>query len=277
MSTDESKRKGYEIADAPALPVAVGIGVLIALMFAGFVGGKIFEAIFEATEVRSRPAPEPMMVKEEVKGPLLQAHPEVELADYRREQHKILYSSDYEWVDKENKKVRIPIEDAIVLVAQKGLPVWEPVVAKIPGAEVPPEESPDEASAEDVLSSTTEASDGLPVVPSSAPAAELGSYGVTTPASLSVSSPASAPASAPTHVAISQPAEHAASLPASAPSSLPASAPASLPVSSPSSLPSEPKASESSEADSKDEHALATPSSGSPDGESVPVHSGTEP
>lgn len=130
MLTDESKRKGYEVSDAPASPAAIGMFILVGLMFAGFVGGKIFQIIFEATEVKSRPAAGPLVVREEVDGPLVQAYPAAELRAYKAEQARKLRT--YGWVDRSTGVVRIPVDRAMELIARDGLPTWEPIVAKLP-------------------------------------------------------------------------------------------------------------------------------------------------
>jgi hypothetical protein len=128
--SDDAMRSGYETSDAPTSPAVIGLVVLVALMLVGFIGGKVFEQIFEATEVRSREAPEPLSIREEVEGPKLQAHPEVELEAYlARERRKL---STYGWVDRSRGVVRIPIERAMELIVRDGLPKWEPVEAKLP-------------------------------------------------------------------------------------------------------------------------------------------------
>lgn len=128
---EASKKAGYELSDAPASPVAVAIAALIVLMVMGFIGGELFRYVFEATEVKSRPQPNLELVqREQVEGPLLQAHPEVELEGYLARQQRKLQS--YAWVDEANDRVRIPIERAIQLVARDGFPTWEVVNAKLP-------------------------------------------------------------------------------------------------------------------------------------------------
>ncbi|MEL6184303.1 MAG: hypothetical protein AAFU79_06740 [Myxococcota bacterium] len=142
--SEESKAAGYEVTDAQPSPVVVGMLVLVVLMFSGFVGGKVFEDIFEATEVRSRPAVGPLEIREKVSGPLLQPHPEVELEDYLEAQKRKL--SSYAWVDRDQGKVQVPIERAMQLVAEKGLPTWKPVDAKLPEKKAAPAPAPVETS-----------------------------------------------------------------------------------------------------------------------------------
>lgn len=131
MST-EPRPKGYEESDVPPSPVVVAIASLVALMLAGFFGGWLFQAVFEATEVKTRPEPNPLSQREPVQGPLLQAHPEVELEAYLEEQRTIL--SSYAWVDRAQGVVRIPVERAMEIIARDGFPKWAPVTAKLPEA-----------------------------------------------------------------------------------------------------------------------------------------------
>lgn len=131
---------GYETTDAPTPPAVIGMVVLVALMVIGFVGGKVFEEIFTATEVKSRPEPSPLAVREEVSGPKLQAHPEVQLEAYLESERQKLAS--YGWVDRSRGIVRIPIEVAMDIVARDGLPKWEPVDAKLPEPTPEPVEAP---------------------------------------------------------------------------------------------------------------------------------------
>lgn len=52
--------------------------------------------------------------------PQLQAHPDTDLQDYLKEQHQLLDS--YGWVDRKNGVVRIPIQRAMTILLQQGLP-----------------------------------------------------------------------------------------------------------------------------------------------------------
>lgn len=137
MATDESKKKGYEVRDAPASPVAIGLALLVGLMVAGFIGGQIFQDIFEVTEVKTRPAPEPLAEREIVEGPRLQAHPVTQISAYLHAERERLRS--YGWVDRSAGVVRIPIERAMKLVLINGLPEWDPVEARMPEAPPAPE------------------------------------------------------------------------------------------------------------------------------------------
>ena len=55
-------------------------------------------------------------------APRLQARPEVELAEFRAQEDAILGS--YAWVEKDRGLVRIPVEEAMRIVAERGMPTF---------------------------------------------------------------------------------------------------------------------------------------------------------
>jgi len=55
-------------------------------------------------------------------GPRLQATPELELAEVRAQEDAIL--SSYAWVEKDRGVARIPIDEAMRIVAERGLPTF---------------------------------------------------------------------------------------------------------------------------------------------------------
>jgi len=58
---------------------------------------------------------------------VLQANPAVDMQRFReQEQRKV---STYGWVDERRGIVRIPVERAMEMVAQRGLPQWQPAPA----------------------------------------------------------------------------------------------------------------------------------------------------
>lgn len=86
---------------------------LMRLMYVGF-------AKFEAAQ---QPLPPIMQTDANRQPPLprLQELPAVDLFEYRREDDRVLRS--YGWVDPTRGIVRIPIEEAMRLTLQRGLPV----------------------------------------------------------------------------------------------------------------------------------------------------------
>ena len=87
--------------------------------------------VFVAQEAARQPPPPIMKPDAAVLAPpppLLQTAPAQDLAQFRAQEDAVLAS--YGWMDKEQKVVRIPIEEAMKLVAERGLPV--PVVSPAP-------------------------------------------------------------------------------------------------------------------------------------------------
>ena len=59
-------------------------------------------------------------VQEQAGAPLLQAHPTVEVEDYEAKQQQAL--NTFGWIDKTTDTVRLPIQHAMKLVVEEGLP-----------------------------------------------------------------------------------------------------------------------------------------------------------
>jgi hypothetical protein len=76
---------------------------------------------------RDQPERSPLAITEEPPAPVLQAVPSLELGEYRRQQRKLL--DEYQWIDKQQQIVRIPIDEATRLIAERGLPKAPPAPA----------------------------------------------------------------------------------------------------------------------------------------------------
>jgi hypothetical protein len=114
-----------------------------------------------ATVVPSQVAPGRILPPE----PRLQASPPIELKAFREKEEAVL--TTYGWVDKSEQKARIPVERALELVAERGLPyhkAGEPLPV-LPPAPLPAPK-PAAPGAEPVASSAAQ-----PVPPIQAPAA----------------------------------------------------------------------------------------------------------
>ena len=84
-----------------------------------------------------QPERSPLAITEEPPAPVLQAVPSLELGEYRRQQRKLL--DEYQWIDKQQQIVRIPIEEATRLVAERGLPkVPKPAPVAAPAEQAKP-------------------------------------------------------------------------------------------------------------------------------------------
>src|SRR5580658_1557757 len=102
---------------------AFGIGLLLSCIVVVFAMWAMFDFFFAREDAKNADNPASLMMKDQNKlppEPRLQAEPKVELKDLRADEEAIL--SSYGWVDPNKGIVRIPIDQAIDIVAQKGLP-----------------------------------------------------------------------------------------------------------------------------------------------------------
>ena len=102
--------------------LSFGVGLIVVGFFVAFIVWVLFR-YFDSREAH-RVAPEyPLAAtqeKREPPEPKLQVGPREDLEELRRQEDQILDS--YGWVDKNAGVARIPIEEAMKLVVQRGLP-----------------------------------------------------------------------------------------------------------------------------------------------------------
>lgn len=118
----EDLAAGHETSDANVRAIlGVGVGLLIVLGIA-FVAITLLVGSYAGQPLALNrlpglaPQPTPILPPE----PRLQVEPGQELRQYLAQQEQRLHS--YGWVDRQAGVVRIPIERAIDLLAQRGLP-----------------------------------------------------------------------------------------------------------------------------------------------------------
>ncbi len=120
---------GYEKSDLPVKTITVALVLVGALMVLGLaVSVGVFNLLWERGAPRTPPAPP------QVKGgeadlrrePPLQVQAPKDLAAMRAEENKIL--TTYGWTDREAGRVRIPIDRAMALLLERGLPAPAPPV-----------------------------------------------------------------------------------------------------------------------------------------------------
>ena len=102
---------------------AFGIGLLLGCIVVVFAMWAMFDFLFAREDAKNETNAAASMMKERPKlppEPRLQAEPKVELKDLRADEDAILNS--YGWIDPNKGIVRIPIDQAIDIVTQKGLP-----------------------------------------------------------------------------------------------------------------------------------------------------------
>jgi hypothetical protein len=102
-----------------------GVGILVVMVVTAFATKPLYDLLAERETATQPPAAyeadaDPTLL--EPPGPRLQVRPEIELAAFRAQEDAIL--SSYAWVDKEQGIVRIPVEEAMRLVVERGMPVF---------------------------------------------------------------------------------------------------------------------------------------------------------
>jgi hypothetical protein len=119
-SPEPPDRVGHETCDASPFYVglfALGLVVMIALVLP--LLGWILRR-FEAEACQADPLQSPLAGDQIPPEPRLQSAPDADLVRLRREEEHRL--SSYGWIDPRERLVRIPIERAIEILAERGLP-----------------------------------------------------------------------------------------------------------------------------------------------------------
>lgn len=120
--TDYLRELGYETRDIDLRTIIIWLAGL-------FIGGGVIAFItlgvywlFVEQEVKPGAGTQLVNVRKlPPEGyPRIQAHPKEEIGDFRHEEDERVYN--YAWKDKQKGIVRIPVDKAIDLVLQKGLP-----------------------------------------------------------------------------------------------------------------------------------------------------------
>src|SRR5665213_3563651 len=102
---------------------AFGIGLLLCCIVVVFAMWAMFDFLFAREDAKNAGNPAALMMKDRntlPPQPRLQAEPRVELKQLKSDEDAILNS--YGWIDPDKGIVRIPIDQAIDIVAAKGLP-----------------------------------------------------------------------------------------------------------------------------------------------------------
>lgn len=140
-----------------ALPVAIGLIVLVFLAIG--MGTSAWLLVDRPASTQAPPSPLAFL-DDPTPAPHLQYDPPIDLARLREKEQTLLHN--YGWVDRQQNVVRIPIERAMQLVAERGLPATaapssEPSDPRQPATAEPEDSSPanDEAPAEPATDANT--------------------------------------------------------------------------------------------------------------------------
>jgi hypothetical protein len=117
---DGGRHVGHEMTDAS--PLALGLfALLLSLMVAIVLLFLIWLFWqFEGEAKRADPPQSPLAVDEPPPPPRLEVDPGADLGRLRRAEEKTL--STYGWIDRQQGVARVPIDQAIKLLAERGLP-----------------------------------------------------------------------------------------------------------------------------------------------------------
>ncbi|MDB6017098.1 MAG: hypothetical protein JWR19_1587 [Pedosphaera sp.] len=121
--------RGLEYRDVNIKWIMFWIGMLIATgvvihfvvgwQFAGYYRRHV---LMDQQAARQEVVPDVAMSLREFPEPRLQVSPPLDLQELRAREDAEL--NNYGWVDRKTGVVRIPVERAIDIIAQKGLPAW---------------------------------------------------------------------------------------------------------------------------------------------------------
>lgn len=117
--------KAYETTDAQVRPLVVFGASLVVMTLAVLVLSRVMVADLNSRADRSDAAEAPLAwPTEPPPGPHLQADPQAEMRAFRAAQEARL--SRYDWVDRDAGIVQVPLERALELVVERGLPARQP-------------------------------------------------------------------------------------------------------------------------------------------------------
>ena len=119
----ENPQVSHERKDVNVFQItAFGIALLFGCIVVVFAMWAMFDFLYNRESAKNPPSPAGMLAERPnlPPAPRLQATPKIELRELREDENKIL--TTYGWLDQSKGIVRVPIDVAIDIVAQKGLP-----------------------------------------------------------------------------------------------------------------------------------------------------------
>ena len=117
----------HETRDVSLRWMAISGAILLLLLVAAFVTMRFTFELLESREARRQPEPA-TLVADPGPGrppePRLQANPRLDLQEMRAAENAVLQS--YGWVDRDKGVARMPIDEAMKMMVQRGLPARDP-------------------------------------------------------------------------------------------------------------------------------------------------------
>ena len=133
---DTNPEVGFEKEDVDATSlIKFLLWLVVATVAIVFLLWRLY-FVFVAQEAARQPPPpimKPTAAQMAPLPPLLQEYPYRDLAEFRAHEDALLQS--YGWVDKDLGRVHIPIDEAMRLVAARGLPSFLPPTPASPAVE----------------------------------------------------------------------------------------------------------------------------------------------
>ncbi len=120
MSNTDRNAEGYERSDATLRPIVLFTLALALLVAASFWAMRALFQQLEAHADAADQAPHPMSGPVEPPAPRLQRETSADLGAHRAREREL--TTRYEWIDRSSGVVRIPIERAMQLTIERGLP-----------------------------------------------------------------------------------------------------------------------------------------------------------
>jgi hypothetical protein len=121
----EAGKPGHETRDLdPALVTWFALGLVIAVAAFFLLTAALFRLFRRAQPSPSPPSRIEFHPRMLAPSPRLQANNTTDLANYQIAENEKLNS--YDWIDRDKGIIRIPIERAMDLIAQRGLPTRGP-------------------------------------------------------------------------------------------------------------------------------------------------------
>ncbi len=120
-----SVEAGYEMTDARMAPIALAALGLTVIMILGLGTAWLLYRGLEIDVEDAQTAANQLTGDQTPPAPRLQTQPRAALEALRQREDSELNS--YAWLDREHKAVRIPIDRAMELLAERGFPKIKPV------------------------------------------------------------------------------------------------------------------------------------------------------